>query len=129
MNFPRREIVDRIKKEYPEGTRVELVSMNDPYRNIPAGTKGTVIGVDDTGTIHCSWDNNGCLGIVYGEDSCRKIKTIKVTCYGDTEEWEDRQQAIEFYLKGVMASEGSEQARYSKILAELSAGMEECSDE
>ena len=27
MNFPRREIVERIKKEYPEGTRVKLLHM------------------------------------------------------------------------------------------------------
>lgn len=74
VNFPRREIVERIKADYKEGTRVELVSMNDPYRDIPAGTKGTVICVDDTGTIHCSWDGYGRLGVVYGEDSCRKIE-------------------------------------------------------
>ena len=73
MFFPRREIVDSIKAKYPEGTRVELVSMNDPYTTIPEGTKGTVTGVDDTGTIHVHWDCGSSLGIVYGEDSCRKI--------------------------------------------------------
>ena len=35
MMFPRKEIVDRIKKDYPEGARVELVSMDDPYSKIP----------------------------------------------------------------------------------------------
>ena len=74
MNLPRREIVDRINAEYPEGTRVELVSMNDPYTKIPEGTKGTVRSVDDTGTIFVNWDNGSGLGIVYGEDSCRKVK-------------------------------------------------------
>ena len=74
MFFPDRKIVERIKKEYPSGTRVELISMNDPYRDIPSGTRGTVAGVDDTGTIHVHWDNGVCLGVVYGEDSCRKIK-------------------------------------------------------
>lgn len=75
MNFPRREIVERIKKEYPEGTRVELLHMDDPYRSeMIAGLKGTVSCVDDTGTIHVHWDNGACLGVVYGEDSCRKIK-------------------------------------------------------
>ena len=48
MFFPPREIVERIKKEYPSGTRVELVSMNDPYRHFDAGLKGTVSCVDDT---------------------------------------------------------------------------------
>ena len=51
MNFPRREIVERIKKEYPEGTRVELLHMDDPYRTeMVAGLKGTVSSVDDTAT-------------------------------------------------------------------------------
>ena len=40
-------IVERLKKEYPKGTRVELIEMNDPFRHIPAGSKGTVTGVDD----------------------------------------------------------------------------------
>ena len=73
MVFPKKEIVDRIKAEYPEGTRVELLSMDDPYTKIPEGTKGTVRSVDDTGTIFVNWDNSSGLGIVYGEDSCRKI--------------------------------------------------------
>ena len=73
MNFPNENIVKRIKAEYPEGTRVELVRMDDPYTKIPEGTKGTVQVVDDTGTIHVKWDNGSSLGVVYGEDSCRKI--------------------------------------------------------
>ena len=73
MNFPNENIVKRIKAEYPEGTRVELVHMDDPYTKIPEGTKGTVLVVDDTGTIHVKWDNGSSLGVVYDEDSCRKI--------------------------------------------------------
>lgn len=73
MFFPLREIVEQIKKQYRPGDRVELISMDDPYRKIELGTKGTVISVDDTGTIHVSWDNSGRLGIVYGEDFCRKV--------------------------------------------------------
>lgn len=65
--------LERLRKEYPEGSRVELIYMDDPYRKIPAGTKGTVTGVDDIGTIHVNWDGGGCLGIAYGEDSCRRI--------------------------------------------------------
>lgn len=73
MFFPERKIVERIKKEYPSGTRVELVELNDPYRLLPAGLQGTVSCVDDTGTIHVDWDNGSHLGVVYGEDRCRKI--------------------------------------------------------
>lgn len=73
MFFPDKHIVNRIKKDYPEGTRVELVHMDDSYTEIPEGTKGTVQVVDDTGTIHVKWDCGSCLGIVYGEDLCRKV--------------------------------------------------------
>ena len=74
MMFPARAIVERIKREYPAGTRVELVQMNDPSRTMPEGLRGTVTGVDDTATIHVRWDYGSCLGIVYGEDSCRIIE-------------------------------------------------------
>ena len=44
MMFPSGEIVKRVRKEYPIGTRVELVRMDD-FQAPPIGTKGTVIGV------------------------------------------------------------------------------------
>lgn len=72
MKFPNRAIVEKIKAEYPPGTRVELVKMDD-IQAPPIGTKGTVIGVDDIGSIMVRWDNGSNLHIVYGEDKCRKI--------------------------------------------------------
>ena len=41
------EILERLKKEFPSGTRVALVKMDDPYSTLKAGDKGTVTGVDD----------------------------------------------------------------------------------
>lgn len=73
MKFPSRKIVERIREQYPAGTKVELVSMNDPYRDMPPGLKGTVKSVDDTGTVFVSWENGSGLGIVYGEDEIRKL--------------------------------------------------------
>ncbi|MDT8900261.1 DUF4314 domain-containing protein [Anaeroselena agilis] len=70
--FIKREIVERLRKQYPIGTRVELVRMNDEQAP-PIGTHGTVNGVDDLGSIMVSWDNGGSLSVVYGEDLCRKI--------------------------------------------------------
>jgi hypothetical protein len=72
MFFPSRDIVERVKKEYPAGTRVELVRMDD-FQAPPIGTKGTVSGVDDTASIMVAWDNGSGLNVVYGEDKCRKI--------------------------------------------------------
>ena len=71
-NFPSREIVERIKKQYPVGCRVELVQMDD-VQAPPIGTKGTVYGVDDSGSILANWDNGSGLNVVYGVDSCRKV--------------------------------------------------------
>ncbi len=67
-----KKTVERVRNHYPKGSRVALVYMNDPYAP-PVGTYGTVIGVDDLGTIHVDWDNLGCLGVVYGEDECVKL--------------------------------------------------------
>ena len=73
MREIRREMLEMLGKKFTKGTRVSLVRMNDPYSTLKAGDKGTVIMVDDIGTIHVKWDNGSCLGVVFGEDSCRKI--------------------------------------------------------
>ena len=71
-NFPSREIVERIKKQYPVGCRVELVRMDD-VQAPPIGTKGIVYGVDDSGSILVNWDNGSGLNVVYGVDYAVKI--------------------------------------------------------
>lgn len=70
--FPSRETVERVRRQYPSGTRVELVQMDDRQAP-PAGTLGTVLGVDDTGSLLMRWDNGSGLNVVYGEDIVRKI--------------------------------------------------------
>lgn len=71
--FPTEQEVERLRKQYPKGTRVELVRMNDPYTKLKPGDKGSVTWVDDAGTIQISWDCGSSLGVVYCEDSCRII--------------------------------------------------------
>ena len=70
--FPSRETVERVRRQYPSGTRVELVRMDD-IQAPPVGTLGTVLGVDDTGSLLMTWDNGSGLNVVYGEDLVRKI--------------------------------------------------------
>lgn len=67
-----RTIIDSIKAKYTIGTRVELVKMDDAQAP-PVGTKGTVKGVDDIGSLLIDWDNGCGLNAVYGEDIVRKI--------------------------------------------------------
>lgn len=67
-------MANRIKAEYPEGTRILLIEMgDDDPRPIPPNTKGTVRFVDDKGTVHCSFDNGRNLGLAYGTDNYRKL--------------------------------------------------------
>lgn len=67
MRFPNKETVERLRREYPAGTRVELVQMDDSQAP-PIGTKGTVEGVDDTGSLLMKWDNGSGLNVVCGKD-------------------------------------------------------------
>ena len=65
-----------LRSHYPRGCRVKLVSMNDPYcRDLKPGMLGTVMNVDDIGTIHITWDCGSTLGVVYGEDLCTVVAT------------------------------------------------------
>jgi len=67
-----------LRERFPNGARVELVRMSDPYRtDLVPGCKGTVKHVDDTGTIHVRWDIGSSLGVIYGEDACRRIDDDK----------------------------------------------------
>lgn len=77
MKFPKKESVDRLRKEYPAGTRIELLEMDD--FQAPIGTQGTVTGVDDTGSLLVSWDNGSGLNVIYGVDRVRKIQGGKLS--------------------------------------------------
>ena len=67
--WPTHEEVQRIKDQYPPGTRIRLNSMSDPWSPVPDGTEGTVDMVDDIGQLHMKWDNGRTLALVPGEDS------------------------------------------------------------
>ena len=73
LNFPSKAVVKRLRERYPEGTRIALVYMNDPYSKLEYGDRGTVRHIDDAGTIHVRWDSGSGLGIAFGIDSCRKL--------------------------------------------------------
>ena len=75
----RRPDIEALRKQYPKGARVELVQMDDKYAP-PIGTRGTVWGVDDIGSIMVHWDNGSSLNVVYGEDYCRVVGRICPVC-------------------------------------------------
>ena len=64
---PSVETIIELRNRFPKGTRVRLVSMDDP-QSPPQGTEGEVIMTDDIGTVHVAWDTGSTLGAVYGVD-------------------------------------------------------------
>ena len=73
MKFPSKEIVQMLRKKYPVGARIELVEMDD-VQAPPKGTKGTVWGIDDAGSIMVQWDNGCGLHVIYGVDKCKIVE-------------------------------------------------------
>ncbi len=72
MKIPSREYVDSIRKQYPVGTRVELIHLEDPYNRIlKPGCRGTVKYIDDMGDVFVDWDCNSSLGFIPGVDTVR----------------------------------------------------------
>ena len=74
MRMISKEALQALRERFPRGARVELVKMDDPQAP-PIGTKGTVLGVDDIGSIMIAWDSGGSLNVVYDEDICRKVES------------------------------------------------------
>ncbi len=67
-----RRISKKLRENYPMGTRIMLLEMNDPQA-VPSGTKGTVIAVDDMANIHMKWDNGRTLSLAGDVDKFRKL--------------------------------------------------------
>ena len=42
-----KDFVERMRNQYPPGTRVEVVSLCNEEEHLKPGMKGTVVGVDD----------------------------------------------------------------------------------
>lgn len=70
--YPSREAVEKLRTEYPAGTRVRLTYMDD-VQAPSEGTQGTVKGVDDIGSLLMEWDNGSRLNVIYGVDRVEKV--------------------------------------------------------
>ena len=62
--FPSRAEVERLRQQYPKGTKICCDYMPDDPNPIEPGTVGKVMYVDDIGTLHCAFDNGRQLGLV-----------------------------------------------------------------
>ena len=70
MHFPSREQIAALRGQYPGGTRVELLAMDDPQAP-QTGTMGEILGVDDAGQILVRWVTGSSLSLIPGVDSFR----------------------------------------------------------
>ena len=53
---------------------------------------------------------------------------VEVICYGKRDSWASRNDAIKFYLDGMLSCEGSERDRYTNVYLDLISGKNVCSD-
>ena len=74
MIFDRKQVTE-LKKKYRVGTRIRLIRMDDAQAP-PAGTEGTVTGVDDVGSVLMNWDNGCSLNLIPEEDEFEIVEDI-----------------------------------------------------
>ena len=72
MRVISKERLQALRERFKPGSRVELLKMDD-VQAPPIGTRGTVVGVDDIGSIMVNWDNGSGLSVAYGEDECKGV--------------------------------------------------------
>lgn len=73
MQFPNKRQLEALRERFPAGTRIRLISMEDPYASVPPGTIGEVQTVDDGGNIHMKWNNGRSLALIDGVDDFEVI--------------------------------------------------------
>ncbi len=68
-----RRTVEERKAQFPKGSRVKLIFMDDSQAP-KVGTLGTVRGVDDIGSILVDWDSGSSLNVLQGVDRIELVK-------------------------------------------------------
>ena len=63
MRMPGKEELGRLRKQYPVGSRIRLIHMEDQFAP-PEGTLGTVQGIDSMGDIEVSRDTGSSLKLI-----------------------------------------------------------------
>ena len=66
-----KDFVERMRNQYPPGTRVEVISLCNEEEHLKPGMKGTVVGVDDQPALLVDWDNGSSLSLFIGQDQFR----------------------------------------------------------
>ena len=71
MQFPSKSYLEQLRKKYPVGTKLQLISMrNEKYPVLP-GTVGEVTH------IHMRWENGSSLSLIPEVDSFKAVVAEK----------------------------------------------------
>lgn len=73
MKFPNKEHIEQLRKKYPVGTKIQLISMRDEKYPVLPGTIGEVTHIDDAGSVHMKWQNGSSLALIPEVDSFRVV--------------------------------------------------------
>lgn len=71
MKFPNKAYLEQLRKQYPKGTKLQMITMRNEKYPVPPGTVGEVTYIDDIGSIHMKWENGSSLAIIPEVDSFR----------------------------------------------------------
>ena len=71
MKFPNKAYLEQLRKQYPKGTKLQMITMGNEKYPVPPGTVGEVTYIDDIGSIHMKWENGSSLAIIPKVDSFR----------------------------------------------------------
>lgn len=77
MKFPNKAYLENLRKQYPVGTKIQLISMRDEKYPILPGTIGVVTHIDDMGSIHMKWQNGSFLALIPEVDSFKAVGVEK----------------------------------------------------
>lgn len=134
--FTSEKMVKFLREKYPPGTRIRLVSMEDPYAPVAPGTEGTLVCVDDAGQFQMKWDNGRTLALIPGEDSftvlppersmLKLYMPLTAELY-EPDEWGDMPEEAERLTGGELASyEDKSAAPYSKTACRRNRSEASC---
>ena len=77
MKFPNKSYLAQLRKQYPIGTKIQLISMRDEKYPILPRTIGEVTHIDDLGSIHMKWQNGSSLALIPKVDSFKVVAAEK----------------------------------------------------
>ena len=77
MKFPNKAYLEQLRKQYPKGTKLQMITMRNEGYPVPPGTIGEVAHIDDIGNIHVRWQNGSYLALIPEVDSFKVVAAEK----------------------------------------------------